>query len=720
MKARLSTATVHLLVGLLAFVCMTNAVFAQDPSDEGDITELEEYVVTGTKTKRLQIDVPVRTEIISSEDITALGATDLYEVLQGFPGIRVEQQCSACNFSQLRMQGLGADHTQVLLDGQPIYSGLASVYGLQQIPASNIERIEVVKGAGSALYGASTIAGVVNIITRQPAGTPKTSISLSVGEYNTNVFSATSSLRKGNADVVLTVQKNTGDEVDQDGDDITDRVKSDNVAIGAKMNWHDAFGGALKFSFTSLNEQRQGGELETFENPFAEGAEHIRTQRYEVGVGYERQLGSDDNIMFNITLSDHNRNATNDTYFGDYVDAFGTPPPADELEPYIADEFAVATDMGYKKTIGNNHTILAGALYTRNELEETGKYVDTSIPETPEPYKSVADKHADDFGIYLQDEWRISDKAELVLGARYDTHKSEDNFGGSGSAAPVKNEYDESSVNPRFALKYKTSETLTFRLAAGTGFRVPYGFSEDLHLCSGSPRVFKGSDLEPEKSVSISLGADYYGDRFTLSGYLFRTNLKDKIDFADADETARSRGYDYQWENIGDAYTQGVEIGSQVYLLSSMELDLSGTFTDAKYEEPRGDWVDHPVHGDLYGDKSEYLSRVPQWTLGGELSYKPTGWMLSAGVDVTGPMHIDYNADDDVESPDSYIKKTDIFAIVNTRVAKRVWGHELFLGAKNVFDQVQEERHPDDAAFIYAPLSGRIVYGGIGISLTSE
>jgi len=99
---------------------------------EKDPLELSQVVVTGTRTSHFVKDVPIRTEVLTSQAITKKNAQNLYEALEGVPGIRVEQQCQFCNFSEVRMQGLGAEHTQVLIDGEPVYSGLAGVYGLQQ------------------------------------------------------------------------------------------------------------------------------------------------------------------------------------------------------------------------------------------------------------------------------------------------------------------------------------------------------------------------------------------------------------------------------------------------------------------------------------------------------------------------------------------------------------------------------------------------------------
>ncbi|MBN2565497.1 MAG: TonB-dependent receptor, partial [Candidatus Eisenbacteria bacterium] len=585
---------------------------AEAGAQEGEAMELEEYVVTGTKSERLRIDVPVRTEVMNSEGIEARGATNLYEALEGFPGIRVEQQCSACNFSMVRMQGLGASHTQILIDGQPVYSGLASVYGLQQIPAVNIDRIEVVKGAGSALYGPGAIAGVINIITREPAKEPETSASLSLGTHNAADLSFVSSMRGAGSDAVVTVTTGSQDEIDENGDGVTDRVRSDSFAAGSRMRWHDLGGGALSLTLRALNEFRQGGDLATFENPFAEGAEHIRTGRYEAGIGYDKGIGQDGKLSVSFSFALHDRNATNDTFVGDYISDMGVAPPSDLLEPYVAQEKLCVFAADYSQVLGQTHKFLLGLMYLGNSLDETGMYYDAAEPlPADRPYKSLADKSADEFGLYVQDEWRVSETVEMVLGARYDLHRSQEEFGEQGGGAISGSDYEDDAVNPRFSLKYKASERCTLRFSAGTGFRIPYGFSEDLHLCSGSPRVYKGAGLKSERSASIGLGADLSSDRHRFSAYVFRTDLNDRIDFADADPAVEALGYDYQWENVGDAYTQGLELGSEIGIGPALSLGVSATCTDAQYDQPRDDWVGHPVHGDVYAHESRFLSRVP-------------------------------------------------------------------------------------------------------------
>jgi len=684
--------------------------------------ELGGIVVTGTRTPRYIKDIPVRTEVITAQMLEEKAAPDLYEALEGVPGIRVEQQCSYCNFSIVRMQGLESGHVQILIDGQPIYSGLASVYGLQQVPAGNIDRIEIVKGAGSALYGSSAIAGVINVITKKPTVEPSVEASVNVGSYGTNEYSLSASRRFDNMDAMVFAQKNTGNEIDENGNGITDRVKTDNISIGARINSYNFLGDdQLTFTGRTLNEQRQGGELETWENPFAAGTENIKTSRYETGINYRLGFQNGSKIGLNVFYTLHKRNATNDGFLGDYMDTHGdTVPSVDEMEPYLADENLYVLDANYSQPVGR-YRLLGGIQYSYNELNESGRYVivDEDDPDYGGTYTSESEKNAHDVGFYLQGEFPIlREVLELVIGGRYDIHHSVDDFGGSGKVAPkerIKLEYNEDAINPRVALIYRVSSQFALRTSVGTGFRVPYGFSEDLHLCSGSPRVNKPAGLKPEKSASVNLGTDYTQDKFGVNISAFRTNLKDVIGFEDASSESEQMGYTYDWANLGKGYTQGAELGSRLLILDDFDVDINITYTDAQYEEQREDWVNHPVHGDKYAEDSKHIPRVPKITGGIKLGFNPGGWDFIIGADYTGSMYIDYLKDEDVEDPESYIKHTDPFYLMNAKVSKTFSKHgvTIFVGGKNLNDYVQPEKHPDDAAFMYAPYTGRIIYSGI-------
>lgn len=686
-------------------------------------------VVTGTRTPRFIADVPVRTEVITSEAIQDKAAPDLYEALDGSAGIRVEQQCLYCNFSMLRMQGLGADHTQILVDGQPVYSGLAGVYGLQQLSTAEVERIEVTKGAGSALYGSSAIAGAINVITKRPTHEPSISLGVEMGSYNTNRYHFNASARKNCLGVTLFAQRHGGAIIDQtaDGlsmaevknpDGISDRVETNVTNVGFSVVVDTIIGqDQLTIRGKTLHEFRLGGVLDDdlYENPFSAGTERIITDRYEGETGYLKRFSFGSEINGTFAYVHHNRNATNDTYLGDYMATHAdTMPNLEEMRPYMAAENLYTANLNYLQPLGMARLLL-GLQYSHNDLTESGKYVvvDEDDPLYGESYTSTSEKKADEFGAYLQGEFEIADPLEIVAGVRYDYHQSEDNFRGSGNVHPEGLDpltYQESSVNPRLAIKYSPFEFLTLRTSAGTGFKVPYGFSEDLHLCSGSPRVWKGADLEPEKSISYNLSTDVNFDRFIFNLNLYRTNLKNAVGLVDASEQASALGYTYEWQNVDNAYVQGIELGASVSILSFLGVSADFAINDGQYANVREDWV-----GTEYEDASRYIPRFPLNTGSASINFDPGDWDLTLGANYQGPMYIDYFADG--EEP-TQIKKTEPHVLFNARLARGLFKNRLnlYAGGKNLTDYVQPEKHSDDAAFMYAPMYGRILYAGVEVS----
>lgn len=248
----------------------TSAYFQLDK----DALELSQVVVTGTRTEHFVKNVPIRTEVLTSQAIKRKNAQNLFEALEGVPGIRVEQQCQFCNFSMVRMQGLGAEHTQVLVDGEPIYSGLAGVYGLQQMGTNDIDRLEVVKGAGSALYGSSAVAGAINIISKEPTFEPLVTADVQFGNFGHKSYKGSGSMRYKNIGLLVTAQRTEEDAIDatKDGltrdevkkkDGISDRVYSlmNNVGLSAYIYSPFAKNDKLVIRTKALDELRYGGTM---------------------------------------------------------------------------------------------------------------------------------------------------------------------------------------------------------------------------------------------------------------------------------------------------------------------------------------------------------------------------------------------------------------------------------------------------------------------------
>ena len=693
----MSTIRTHLyLVPTLIVFAVANA------EDQVPALTKETLVITGTRSAYAIDKAPVRTEVVSSALIKDKGARTLYEALEGIAGVRVEEQCSACNFSFIRVQGLDAGRTQVLLDSQQLFTGLAGVYGLQQIPANSIDRIEITKGSGSALYGGSSLGGVVNVITKDPTESGG-HVGLTVGEHNTNAFMGDVTMVKGNHSLTATVQKSLADAIDENGDGLSDRVLTDSLASGLRGTVKDVAGGTLRAALRFIQDDRRGGDFSTIDNPFAENSEHISTNRYEGTLGYELPVGKDDLFSFDLGYAHHWRSATNDTFVVDYADIIGGPVPMTELDPYLAEEDQIIGGARYTVVRGD-HTIMIGLSALVNQLEESGKYVDPTLVQA---YRSESDKSTFEGGLYVQDEWQLNEAWQAVIGARLDYHASEEEFSNNliGGPPTLTTDYDNTAVNPRLAVKYAVDPKLTLRATAGSGTRVAYGFSEDLHLVSGSPRVYKSTDLDPEQSYSGSLSGDWNDDRFDLGLNLFYNRLTDAINFTDAGAQAQALGYDYEYVNVGDAYTAGIEASVQVEVVEDLQLSLNGTYSVGQYGDARPDWV-----ATAYEEDSKNISRLPDWTLGTDLAYSPNAWRFAVGAYVTGPMWIDYYSD---PTGSEEIVQTDAFVVVNTKVSYTWKDLMLSLGARNLFDEVQEDRRTDDTAFVYAPLYGRIVYGGV-------
>ena len=473
-------------------------------------------------------------------------------------------------------------------------------------------------------------------------------------------------------------------------------------------------------------------------NPYTDGTEDIRTNRLSADLAYTLPIGKHSELNLTTAYVYHKRQATNDTFLHDYMDSHKDPAHPDEdgaepdvsmMRPYIAKENTVTPSITFTSILGN-HTLLGGVQGYFTRLRETGLYVisaedEKTSPYYGVPYTSIGKKHANEVGFFVQDEWNVTPKLTIVPGIRVDSHSSGEEYATSvkvsDSAFPT-TKFSKTTVNPRIAIKYELTPSLVLRANVGTGFRAPYGFSEDLHLCSGSPRVWKSSNLKGERAISYNLSADYYAKKYQFSINIFRTNLKDKIQFSPADDEVKKFGYSYQWENVDDAYVQGVELGAKANLFRNFNAGINWTFNQGKFKHERADWSD-PNDETVkefpqrlqYAKDSRNISRFPAMTGDIDLDYTPGTWSFSLISSLQGKMYIDYNSEDNGAT--SKIKKTNTFMIFNCRAAKRFGTCTVYAGAKNIFSYIQDEKHTDDAAFMYAPVYGATWYVGLSVKL---
>ena len=249
--------------------------------------ELDQIVITGTKTFKKQTDSPVMVNVLNSEMLQSVQACNLSEGLKFQPGLRVETDCQTCNYTQLRMNGLGGGYSQILINGRPIFSPLTGLYGMEQIPANMIERIEIVRGGGSALYGSSAIGGTVNVITKIPE---ENSFDLAYtyqnvdGQADDHILSGNSSWVTRDAKAGLTAFFNKRDRefYDANGDNFSELPELDNLSLGATAFFQPTENQKLEANLGRLYEYRYGGEMVDSQPHLALQSEE-RTHRVWVG-----------------------------------------------------------------------------------------------------------------------------------------------------------------------------------------------------------------------------------------------------------------------------------------------------------------------------------------------------------------------------------------------------------------------------------------------------
>ncbi|MGB0837510.1 MAG: TonB-dependent receptor, partial [Flavobacteriaceae bacterium] len=420
---------------------------------------MDEVVVSGTLKAMSKMASPVPVEVYSPAFFKKNPTTNVYEALQNVNGVRPQLNCQVCNTGDIHINGLEGPYTMVLIDGMPIVSSLATVYGLSGIPNSIIERMEVVKGPASSLYGSEAIGGLINIITTDPATAPMFSLDLMSTTWLEHNIDLSGRFTLGDKVDVLTGINyfNYDNPVDLNKDNFTDLALQERFSLFQKYRIKRDHGRLFTLAGRYYTENRWGGEMQwTSEDKGGTDVygETIQTERWEAMGQY--QLPFEEKLLFSFSANGHYQ----DSAYGDLL--------------YVADQKIGFGQLTWDQE-NQHHNWLAGTAvrYT---------YYDDNSPATEIPQSNFLP------GIFLQDLIKFSEKNELLLGARWDYHMEHGNI-----------------FTPRIAYKRNFSPDAVFRVNAGTGFRVVNLFTEDHAALTGSRDVVILEDLKPEQSYNINL-----------------------------------------------------------------------------------------------------------------------------------------------------------------------------------------------------------------------
>lgn len=624
----------------------------------------QDVVVTATRTRRLTNAVPVRTEVVGRDAIDASASRTLADAIEFTSGVRVENNCQNCNFSQIRLLGLEGPYTQILVDGHPVVSSLAQVYGIEHIPARMIERIEVVKGGGSALYGSGAVGGVINIIPREAprsGGVVETRAerggSLNAALDWASVDRRTSLSVYGQRDLVR--------PLDIDGDGFTEVARRSLSAGGARANRFFGDGRAkLTMDVSVVSEARRGGDRLDLAPHEAEIAESINSQRTSGTVTWYHQPAAD--LDYRVTLA---AAATDrDSYYG-----LGRDPNAygNTTSDLLLGDVQVNHYRG-------RHTLSWGVQRTH----------DTTRDEQPGYGRSLHLTHTTT-GVFVQHDWTLPAGWQLLSGVRTDWHNALD--------API--------VSPRFALLYSPKDDLDVRVSVARGFRAPQVFDEDLHLTAvgGDVRLVElDPNLREERATNIMAGVEWKPalgpGQALVEVTAFHTRLTDLFHTITTDSALFKT-------NLGGARVEGVEINLGWGIGDDLVIQGGVVSQRAVFDAPE------PTFGsrDFFRTPRHYGSLTARWRT-------HSGWEAFAGAKFTGTMTAPHYAGY-VDS--DRLERTPRFVTIDTSISRAFGPVTLTAVGRNLTNTFQRDfdRGPlRDAAYVYGPRMPR----SFGISARVE
>lgn len=689
---------------------------------EEDVLNLNEVVVTAGRTVQKRMEAPVIVNTLNAKSLATTQSTVLGEGLNYCTGLRYENDCQNCGFSQIRMNGLEGPYSQILINSRPIFSGLAGVYGLELIPANMLDRIEVVRGGGSVLYGSNAIAGTVNLILKDP-----TVNSFEAG-YNTSLVGTGVKGSNGpaadhnasfNASLV-TDDHRTGIAVfgnmrdrkmyDHNGDGFSEIAPMKNTVIGTRLFHRPSYRNKVSLNFFNIRENRDGGNMQDRPLHERDVAEAVKHDMLVGDLTFEQYLRESD--ILSVFAS------------GQYLDRDSYYGANQSLSDYgNTKDKTYNIGAQYKATLGTS-SLVGGVEHTGSFLKdkklgypdyENAEIVDGEIVSVPHvPNTVVSDQSLQTTGAFAQYEIKYG-RAKFLAGARIE-HYSIDNKQAEGS---------DKSGNvfiPRASIMYDLTPYLQTRIGVSRGYRAPQIFDEDLHIeTSGSRKVINKNapDLERENSTSYTASFDFNKTIGTMNtGILvegFYTTLHNPFRNEIGEPDEHGTVIYTRVNSKNGATVKGVNLELKLYPTQKLFFNLGFTAQSSKYKE--GD--ENFNEKNFFRTPDTYGFFTTDWTFSPKFGLSVTG-------NYTGKMLVPYFGS---ELPEGEIRdagelrKSNAFFDAglklhyNMPVGKGVT-MQWYGGVKNIFNSYQKDFDKGidrDPSYVYGPGLPRTIFVGIKI-----
>ena len=465
---------------------------------------LDQVVVTSSRSERLKQEAPSLVSVIGSELFSRVASQSLAGGLTFQPGVRVENTCQNCGFPQVRINGLDGKYSQVLVDSHPLFSSLTGVYGLEQIPANMIERVEVMRGGGSALYGSSAIGGTINVITKEPKismaemSHTTTSIGLTGAMESATTLNASLVSASRRAAISVFAQSRSSDGYDHDGDGFTEILTTSSEALGMRSYFRTGPYSRITAQYHRINDYRRGGDQ--LDRPQHE-AEVCEQADHTIDGGSVTFDWSDPTYTNRFNIYTAFQNTARKSYYG-----AGKDPNAYGRTDDLMASSGVQYIRSFDELLFLPAELTAGAELNYNNLHDTSIGYDIDTKQIVNIY-----------GAYFQNEWK-NESLSILLGGRLDKH--------SLISTPI--------FSPRANLRYNPSKEWSLRLSYAEGYRAPQAYDEDLHIAivgGERTRIQLAEELKEERSTSLSASVEYSEsfDKMALNVVIeaFHTTLSD-------------------------------------------------------------------------------------------------------------------------------------------------------------------------------------------------
>ena len=702
----------HFPILFLLFV--SQLAFGQSSDSIFDALNLKEVVVSGTRYAYDRSEAPIVVDVIKPKLLQATQSISLADGLSYVPGVRVETNCQNCGFTQLRLNGLEGAYSQVLVNNRAVFSALNSVYGLEQIPTSMVEKIEVVRSGGSALYGSNAIGGTVNIITKDPqenAWELKQNISLIAGaaiDQNTSFNTSIASKSSISGLTVYGMQR-TREAWDANGDGFSEAVQLNSKVLGAKAFYKSSQQSKLTADFSWVDEYRRGGDRLELAPHLTDITEALDHNIFLGGLNLDF-WSKDKRTSGSVYVSLSN------TLRGSYYGGLGGGRTAEDSTAALnaygnTTDFSVVTGGQITHNFSDKQVFVAGAEWQRNETFDE-----------IQGYQRSIDQQVNSIGMFAQHEWKPNKKFKSMLGARYDLVNVQGQYILASIARSA--DFNLGVLSPRATLMYKLNGATRLRGGYARGFRAPQTFNEDLHISfAGGEPLFAvlSEELTYETSNAFTASwnhtANYFGGQTSLLAEAFLTQLNNPFINVSTGATLPNGSIVEEVRNGSGAIVQGLNYEVGWAPNPGFVLQLGGTLQRSTYTEiqtlfePEGE----PLPGEsivstirflrtpnTYGYFNMYYAHTPKTSIDFTGTY--TGSMLV-------PLIVS-------DSGFLELRESKQFLDVNVKVNHEMDVNKRLLlessvGIKNLLNSFQDDFQSGaarDAGYIYGPVLPRTFF----------